>query len=80
MFPKKKPEHIFEGEKDISFYTNIYIRVKERSEEVVNPIYILPRIGELFQYNGVRYRINEVVHHNKEGFKPYIELLCDELE
>ena len=66
-------------DKTINSHTNIYLRVGESSKEVNNPIFILPRIGECIQYNGIRYCIKDIIHHNKKGFKPYIELFCDEI-
>lgn len=44
--------------------------------EIELPIYVLPRKGEILQYNGIRYTIEEIVHHYKEGFAPYIELIA----
>lgn len=37
----------------------------------------IPRKDDILQWNGIRYHINEVVFHQKEGFKPYIELISD---
>lgn len=34
----------------------------------------IPRKGDILQWNGIRYAINEVIFHQKEGFSPYIEL------
>lgn len=37
----------------------------------------IPRKDDILQWNGIRYRINEIVFHQKEGFRPYIELISD---
>ena len=34
----------------------------------------IPRKGDILQWNGIRYSINEVIFHQKEGLSPYIEL------
>lgn len=39
---------------------------------------IIPRAGDILQWNGVRYPIKEVIFHQKEGFVPYIEFSIDE--
>lgn len=43
------------------------------------PIYILPQKNEIFQYNGIQYIINDVIHHYHNEFKPYIELKVTEM-
>lgn len=37
----------------------------------------IPRKDDILQWNGIRYHINEVVFHQKEGFRPYVELISD---
>ena len=52
----------------------------EKSKEIILPLYVIPRVGELFQYNGIRYNIENVIHHYKEGFNPYIELIVRDID
>lgn len=52
----------------------------ENDKWITRAIYIMPREGELFQYEGVRYHIDRIIHHYKEGFKPYIEFVVSEVQ
>ena len=55
------------------------INDKEQIEIKDMLILFLPRIQEKLFYNGREYLIKDVIHHYKNGFKPYIELIVDEI-
>lgn len=74
MFLKRKTKNAVEF-KNI----RIYIRLdNQKSIEATRSMRIIPRKGEILQYNGVQYHINDIIHHYKEGFAPYIDLVCEE--
>lgn len=43
------------------------------------PIYVLPRIDELFFYKNKVYKVDRVVHMYKDNQTPYVELDCIEI-
>ncbi len=49
-----------------------------KSKEVKEyQIAVIPRQGDILQWNGIKYPILGVVFHQKDGFAPYIELKTD---
>jgi len=61
---------------------NITVVLKGETERRINAtnwLYEIPKTNEILQYNGIRYRITRIVHHYKEGFKPYIEIEGSEI-
>lgn len=61
---------------------NVYVILKGESERRINATYwleVIPQMGEILQYEGIKYRIDRVAHHYKGGFKPYIEVEGSEI-
>jgi len=64
---------------DLCENMNVMIKLPNKTIDIKCPFYTIPRIGEIIQYNGVRFKVLDIVHHYSLNFKAMLEFRCEEI-